>query len=265
MKRANQTGEFRSPKSEVRKKTEVRNPKQRLAGLPNPHIQVQRLTGHTPQGLSSPVVTSVPALSAFGFRISFGSRISVFGFLSPLRWASGAALLSGLVLLVIWLALPLVPLPAALFAGPAPELQLLDRNGQPLRVVRPGDGAFHRPIEYGEIPQPLIQATLAAEDRRFWRHPGVDWRATARAAWQFLVHRHVVSGGSTITQQLIKLAEPRRRSLPTKLIEAMQALRLEAGLGQTAHSGRIPQPSGLRQFQPRLCGRRGFLLCQAPV
>ena len=109
----------------------------------------------------------------------------------------------------------------------APELELLDRTGQPLRVARPGDGPFRRPLEYGEIPQPLIQATLAAEDRRFWRHPGVDWRATARAAWQWAIHRHVVSGGSTITQQLIKLAEPRPRNLRTKLIEAVQALRLE--------------------------------------
>jgi penicillin-binding protein 1C len=126
-----------------------------------------------------------------------------------------------------WLALPLVPLPSALFAGQAPELELLDRNDQPLRAVRPGGSAFHRPIEYGEMPQPLIQATLAAEDRRFWRHPGVDWRATARAAWQLVLHRHVVSGGSTITQQLIKLAEPRPRRFRTKLIEAVQALRLE--------------------------------------
>jgi penicillin-binding protein 1C len=82
-------------------------------------------------------------------------------------------------------------------------------------------------MEYGEIPQSLVQATLAAEDRRFWRHPGVDWRATARAAWQWTIHRHVVSGGSTVTQQLIKLAEPRPRSLRTKLIEAVQALRFE--------------------------------------
>jgi penicillin-binding protein 1C len=147
--------------------------------------------------------------------------------LRPLRWAACAALASGLVLLAGWLALPLVPLPSALFTGQAPELELLDRNGQPMRVVRPGGSAFHRPIEYGEMPQPLIQATLAAEDRRFWRHPGVDWRATARAAWQLALHRRVVSGGSTITQQLVKLAEPRPRSLRTKLIEAVQALRLE--------------------------------------
>ena len=136
-------------------------------------------------------------------------------------------LVCGLLLLVAWLALPLVPLPRALFTGQVPGVEFLDRSGQPLRMVHPDGSPFRRPVTYGEIPQPLIQATLAAEDRRFWRHPGVDWQATARAAWQLVLHRRVVSGGSTITQQLIKLAEPRPRNLRTKLIEAVQALRLE--------------------------------------
>ena len=141
--------------------------------------------------------------------------------------AACAAFICSLLVLTGWLAMPLVPLPRALFTKQSAELQFVDRAGQPLRVARPYDGPFRRPIEYGEIPQPLIQATLAAEDRRFWRHPGVDWRATVRAAWQWAIHRHVVSGGSTITQQLIKIAEPRPRNLRTKLIEAVQALRLE--------------------------------------
>ncbi len=143
------------------------------------------------------------------------------------RCAAFSLLACALILLAGWLALPLVPLPRALFADQAPGLEFLDRTGKPLRVVRADGSPFHRPVEYGEIPQSLIQATLAAEDRRFWRHPGVDWRSTARAAWQWARHRRVVSGGSTITQQLIKLAEPRPRNLRTKLIEAVQALRLE--------------------------------------
>jgi penicillin-binding protein 1C len=120
-----------------------------------------------------------------------------------------------------------VPLPPALFTEQVPSWEFLDRAGRTLRTVRPDNQPFRRVVEYGEIPQPLIQATLAAEDRRFWKHPGVDWRATLRAAWQAACHRHIVSGGSTITQQLIKLAEPRPRTLRTKLIEAVQALRLE--------------------------------------
>ena len=199
---------------------------------------------------ASPAETSAPAPSAFGFRISFGLRPSAFGFPAPsapgvpvtpsrhlptpsrpilrsLRWPACAALVCSLLLLAGWLAIPLVPLPRALFTEQSAELEFVDRTGQPLRIARPDGGSFRRPVEYGEIPQCLVQATLAAEDRRFRRHPGVDWRATARAAWQWAINRHVVSGGSTITQQLIKLAEPRPRNLRTKLIEAAQALRLE--------------------------------------
>ncbi|MCX6924074.1 MAG: transglycosylase domain-containing protein, partial [Verrucomicrobia bacterium] len=144
-----------------------------------------------------------------------------------IKYAAGAMLACGLLLLIGWVALPLVPLQRGLFTHQIPQLEFLDRTGHPLRVVRPDGSPFGRPVEYGEIPQSLMQATLAAEDWRFWHHPGVDWRATTRAAWQWARHRRVVSGGSTITQQLIKLAEPRPRSLRTKLIEAVQALRLE--------------------------------------
>jgi penicillin-binding protein 1C len=106
-------------------------------------------------------------------------------------------------------------------------LDFVDRNGHPLRAVPLDNNPFQQPVQYADIPLPLIQATLAAEDRRFWHHAGVDWRASLRAAGQFLLHRRVISGGSTITQQLIKLAQPRPRTLRTKVIEAVQALRLE--------------------------------------
>lgn len=134
-------------------------------------------------------------------------------------------------LLLLWLgfliALRFVPLPAALFQPPLASLVLLDRHGQPLREVRADGGSFVRHASYDQIPQSLIHATLAAEDKRFWKHNGVDWRASLRAAWGFVKNRRVVSGGSTITQQLIKLIQPRPRTVRTKLIEAGQALRLE--------------------------------------
>ena len=126
-----------------------------------------------------------------------------------------------------WLALPLVPLPPALFAPPRQQVCLTDRHGVPLRTIPAAGDAFLRPAAYGEIPQALIHATLAAEDKRFWRHPGVDWRASLRAAWHLARYGRIVSGGSTITQQLVKLAQPRPRTFRAKLIEAVQALRLE--------------------------------------
>ena len=146
------------------------------------------------------------------------------------RWRKAFVLFSGAALL-LWfgfqLALRFVPLPAALFEPPPASLELYDRHGQPLRKVRSGETAYSRRVTYEQVPQSLIQATLAAEDSRFWSHGGVDWRASVRALVGWVKNRRVISGGSTITQQLIKLAQPRPRTLRTKLIEAAQALRLE--------------------------------------
>ena len=83
-----------------------------------------------------------------------------------------------------------------------------------------------------EVPDALVRATLAAEDKRFWQHHGVDWRANCRAAVGFIRNGRVVSGGSTISQQVIKLAEPRPRTLRTKIIETAQAMRLEQVWGK---------------------------------
>jgi penicillin-binding protein 1C len=132
-----------------------------------------------------------------------------------------------IVVTALWLSLPLVPLPQALFKAQNAELEFVDRKGLPLRAMRPNGSPFVQPVLYAEITPSLAQATLAAEDHRFWQHHGVDWRGSTRAVWQLLTHRRVVSGGSTITQQLIKLAALRPRTLRTKLIEMVQALRLE--------------------------------------
>jgi penicillin-binding protein 1C len=129
--------------------------------------------------------------------------------------------------LAAWAGLHFVPLPRALFEPPPATREFTDRNGAPLRIVPLGEQGLAKPVRFSQIPQPLVQATLAAEDRRFWRHLGVDWRASLRAAADLVRHRRVISGGSTITQQLIKLAQPRPRTFRTKVIEAVQALRLE--------------------------------------
>jgi hypothetical protein len=131
-----------------------------------------------------------------------------------------------------WLGLRLAPLPGALFEPPPPGLALVDRHGLNLRQVPQQTNRFARPVSFGAIPAVFIQATLAAEDKRFWQHHGVDWLASARAALDLVRYRRIVSAGSTITQQLIKLAQPRPRSLRAKLIEAAQAARLEQVWGK---------------------------------
>lgn len=144
------------------------------------------------------------------------------------RTRLGAAALGLLLCFVATrVGLRLTPLPAGLFANHPADWEFLDRTGQSLRSQPPEGEAVHHHLDYSEIPQRLVEATVAAEDRRFWIHHGVDWRATTRAACQLVRNRRIISGGSTITQQLIKLAEPRPRTFRTKLIEAAQAMRLE--------------------------------------
>ena len=125
-----------------------------------------------------------------------------------------------------WFVLRFVPIPAALTAPLAPSLELTDRHGATLRETRVEE-RFSREVPFAEIPPSLVRAMLAAEDKRFFDHHGVDVLATLRAVFANARHARVTSGASTITQQLVKNAAPRPRSLRTKCIEAATALRLE--------------------------------------
>jgi penicillin-binding protein 1C len=132
------------------------------------------------------------------------------------------ALLLGLA----WLALKLVPLPAALLRPMEPGVEFTDRHGATLRQ-RPASSRFSREVPFEAIPPQLVHAVLAAEDKRFFEHSGVDVPALGRAMWTSLRQRRLTSGASTITQQLVKIAEPRRRTWWTKCVEAATGLRLE--------------------------------------
>src|SRR5262245_61939678 len=113
-----------------------------------------------------------------------------------------------------------------------------DRGGEILYEARAGDGSRSVHLSAASIPQALADATVAAEDHRFWQHPGIDPAALVRATLRNLRARRVVEGGSTITQQTVKLliarsegATPPRR-FGGKLREAVLALRLEHRLGK---------------------------------
>ncbi len=77
-----------------------------------------------------------------------------------------------------------------------------------------------------------MHALLAAEDARFYDHPGVDAWALVRAAALDLWNRRIVSGASTITMQLARLVRPHPRTLRGKLGEMALALRIEWSLGK---------------------------------
>ena len=73
----------------------------------------------------------------------------------------------------------------------------------------------------GQMPLLVQRAFIAAEDRRFYEHDGIDTRGIARALWQDIQAQSIVEGGSTITQQFVKNAYVRNeRTLARKVREA---------------------------------------------
>jgi len=141
-----------------------------------------------------------------------------------------------------------LPLPLGAADG---SLWLLDRSGRELARVRAADGELMEPVRLDELSPWLVPATLAAEDARFFRHPGLDPLAVARALGQALSHGRIVSGASTLTQQLARHLFERPRGWLGKAEELALALRLEVALDKPsileAYFNRV-------EYGPRLRG-----------
>jgi penicillin-binding protein 1A len=89
------------------------------------------------------------------------------------------------------------------------------------------------PIEYNEIPLPLIQAVLASEDDRFFEHPGVDYHGLLRAAYSLATTGAKAQGGSTITMQVARnFFLSREKTYLRKLNEIILALQIERSLSK---------------------------------
>ena len=131
--------------------------------------------------------------------------------------------------------------------------RVLDRHGQLLRELPSDTGVRGQPLALEAMGPRVIQATLTSEDADFFQHGGVDGRAIARATAQNLRHGRMVSGASTITQQLVKLLDnrgsPRIRGITDKLGEAARAQNLEAVLGKPEilheYLNRLPYGHGM--------------------
>ncbi len=148
----------------------------------------------------------------------------------PRRFAAATAAVS-LLAFALWLRLG--PLPADLLDESANRSTIvLDRHGVPLYEALSEQGTRGVTLHADNLPPALVAATVAAEDRRFWSHVGVDPIAILRALKHNLAERQIVEGGSTITQQVAKLLLNRRdpnrhRGVRAKIGEATLALRLE--------------------------------------
>ena len=88
----------------------------------------------------------------------------------------------------------------------------------------------------GAVPARFVQALVQCEDRRFFRHRGVDLRAVARALWTNLRRRAVVSGGSTLTMQVVRLS---RRNPPRTYLEKAREMILAQRLELSAAKDEI--------------------------
>ncbi len=108
---------------------------------------------------------------------------------------------------------------------------VLDRDGRLLRAYATKQGRWRLPAKADDVDPRYLKILFAYEDKRFWSHHGVDPEALLRAAWQWLTHGEIVSGGSTITMQVARLLEPRsHRTLLAKLHQIARAIEIEHAL-----------------------------------
>ena len=144
-------------------------------------------------------------------------------------WMIGGGVAAVLLLLFAWISWAL-PVGRALEPLPSPTLVLVTADGKPF--ARRGSYK-EAPVSVAELPEHVTGAFVAVEDRRFYRHWGLDLRSIARALRNNARAGEVEEGGSTITQQLAKNAFlSNERTLRRKAQEALIALYLEARLSK---------------------------------
>jgi penicillin-binding protein 1C len=127
-------------------------------------------------------------------------------------------------------------------------LAITDRHGETLREKLSDLESRTYWIEYDRFPPHLIQAVIAAEDKRFHSHPGIDIISIIRATIQNVNAGRIVSGGSTITQQVIRNIYGHPRTFSGKIREGWYALRLERMLSKEEileqYLNRVPYGNG---------------------
>ncbi len=131
--------------------------------------------------------------------------------------------LSVILVLLIWF---VFSLPKTLFNAPTSYV-ITDRNGNLLNASIAADGQWRFPYD-DNVPDKFSRCLVAFEDKRFWYHPGVDPVALSRAIYQDIKNKETVSGGSTLTMQVMRMSRNNtRRSVWNKISETLLALRLE--------------------------------------
>ena len=151
-----------------------------------------------------------------------------------MRWRASGRLAKLAVLAVIALSLGAIALFALdrMFPLPLPgegggSTVVLASDGSPLRAFADADGVWRYPVTLDQVSPLYLDALLTYEDRWFYRHPGINPFALARAIGQAIWHGRMVSGGSTITMQVARILAGTPHSLSGKLRQMFRALQLE--------------------------------------
>jgi penicillin-binding protein 1C len=135
--------------------------------------------------------------------------------------------ISAMVLAVATLREVKTPALTEKMASAATRFSVADRNGQPLSVSYQNALNVSDTRALHEVPDTLRRAIITAEDRRFFAHDGVDWRARIGALWQNMRALKFQRGASTITEQVVRILHPRPRSIWSRWIEGFEATLLE--------------------------------------
>ncbi|GAB6096460.1 hypothetical protein JCM14469_27130 [Desulfatiferula olefinivorans] len=105
--------------------------------------------------------------------------------------------------------------------------RLTDRDGRPLTVTYANRWNTASCLPLHDIPDTLKNAFVFSEDKRFYRHGGVDWAARIHALVQNVLSLSTVRGASTITEQVVRMIHPRPRTVWSRWIEGFEAAGLE--------------------------------------
>ncbi|KQM78105.1 penicillin-binding protein 1C [Pedobacter sp. Leaf216] len=135
-----------------------------------------------------------------------------------------AFLISDLICFALLLAF-LFSLPSKLFKTPTSYV-IEASNGNLLSAAIASDGQWRFPVA-DSVPIKFKDCIIAFEDKRFYNHFGIDFLAMSRAMRQNWNAKSVVSGGSTLTMQVIRLSRKQNRTVWQKLVEVILAIRLE--------------------------------------
>lgn len=132
----------------------------------------------------------------------------------------------------------------------AENIPIIDRNGKPLSISYQNRWNSYDNLPLHQISLFLQNAFIISEDKNFYQHQGTDWLARISALKQNFQRRKIIRGASTITEQVVRILNPRSRNLWSKWLETFEAANLENNLSKADilefYLNQLPYSSGRR-------------------